>query len=583
MVGRRPAGNGIIARPEARSTPPGSALIPASAFAPPPNSTPGRRLADFVIFVLLVGAAGALSVRRGQDANWDLQNYHFYNPWAWVNGRRGYTHDIVAAQLQTYHSPIPDLPFYWMVAAGWDPRLIAFALAIPAGIAAFVLLKLLNLLFADLPTRERVAAVVVAFGIGITSAMGIGVLGTTMNEWPGALLVIAGLWVIVRALATRPGEPLAWGPLAAAGTLCGLAAGLKLTYGLFAFALCLALWLRRVRPWAAFARGFRDAFLFGLAVLLGTALSGGAWMWELWTQLANPVFPYGNVWIKSPWWGQYEVMGRPYGPHRLGEWLVFPFTLLAPRPFYVAETEYVDARMPVLYALALAAAAVWLARRWRDRYAGSAPPPAVAGTRSGEAWRLVALFFVLAFVLWTQQFSIYRYLVPLELVSGALLVGLLMFLLRPGYALPAAVVLAAVLVGSTRPPDWWHLEFRDRWFEVEVPPVDANALVLLTSDGPMSYVLPYFPPDARFFGLQNSINDPKRDTLMATTIAKAIRDHKGPLYSLTYPSNTGVDTLLAHDLLRLTETCKDVRTNMRTSPIQLCRLFRIPPNWGDRR
>ncbi|MFO1317744.1 MAG: hypothetical protein U1F58_19280 [Burkholderiales bacterium] len=558
-------------------------MIPASAFAPPPNRTPGRRLADFVLFVLLIGGAGALAVRRGQDANWDLQNYHFYNPWAWVNGRRGYTYDIVAAQLQTYHSPIPDLPFYWMVEAGWDPRLIAFALAIPAGVAAFVLLKILNLLFCDLPTRERVAAVTIAFFVGITSAMSIGVLGTTMNEWPGALLTLAGVWVVVRDMVTRPGLPPTRASLIAAGVLCGLAAGLKLTFGLFAFALCVALWLRRPRPWPAFARGFREAFLFGLAVLLGTAISGGAWMWELWTQLDNPVFPYGNVWIKSPWWGQYEVMGRPYGPHTLGEWLVFPFTLLAPKAFYVTETEYVDARMPVLYGLALAAAAAWLVRGRHAGYAGSAPAPAVAGPRTAEAWRVVALFFVVAFLLWTQQFSIYRYLVPLEALTGAAIIALLMYLLRPGYALPAALVLAAVLVGSTRVPDWWHLEFKDRWFDVQVPPVEPDALVLLTSDGPMSYVLPYFPPDARFFGLQNSINDPKRETLMAATISRVIKEHKGPLYSLTYPANTGVDTLLAHDLLRLTETCRDVVTNMRTSPIQLCRLFRIPPNWGDRR
>ncbi|MBK9117205.1 MAG: hypothetical protein IPM22_16670 [Betaproteobacteria bacterium] len=426
-------------------------MIPASAFAPPPNRTPGRRVADFAIFVLLVGAAGALSVRRGQDANWDLQNYHFYNPWAWVNGRRGYTHDIVAAQLQTYHSPIPDLPFYWMVAAGWDPRLIAFALAIPAGVAAFVLLKLLNLLFAELPTRERVAAVTIAFAIGITSAMSIGVLGTTMNEWPGAMLVVAGLWLVVRDMVTRPGEPLARTTLVAAGVLCGLAAGLKLTYGLFAFALCLALWLRRLRPWPAFTRGFREAFLFGLAVLLGTGVSGGAWMWELWTQFANPVFPYGNVWIKSPWWGQYEVMGRPYGPHTLGEWLVFPFTLLAPKAFYVTETEYVDARMPVLYALALAAAAVWLARRSRVRYAGAAPAPAVAGARTGEAWRLVALFFALAFVLWTHQFSIYRYLVPLEIIGRRAAGRAALSCCGPGSRRPPVVMVRSSLDRPARP------------------------------------------------------------------------------------------------------------------------------------
>lgn len=551
----------------------------AAASAPVPGKTPGGLVADVFWLLLCIAGTGWFSLRRGQDQNWDLQNYHFYNPWAWVHGKRGYTFDIAAAQLQTYHSPIPDLPFYWMVAADWHPKAIAFALAVPAGIAAFVLLKLLNLLFADLPMRERAVAVGIAFVVSATSAMGAGVLGTTMNEWPGAMLVLAGLWMIVRTLVRDGDASPSRGALVGAGLLCGLAAGLKLTFGLFAFALCLALWLRQAFSFRASVRHFGQAFVFGLAVLAGTAIAGGPWLWELWSQLQNPVFPYGNVWIKSPWWGQYEVMGRPYGPHTLVEWLEFPFRMWSPKPFFVAETDYLDARFPVLYGLALAALAVWLTQRLRARHVGPADATVLAGPFTAKAWRVVALFFVFSFLLWTEQFSIYRYLVPLEMLSGALIVALLFYLLRPGYALPAAAVLAFVLVASTKAPDWWHLEFEERttWFDVKVPPVEPNAIVLLTSDGPMGYTLPYFPQDTRFFGTNNSINDPQRDTLMEKTIVRALAAHQGPLYSLTYPKDTGVDALLAHNLMRLTETCQDVITTMRTSPIQLCKLFRIPP------
>ena len=89
--------------------------------------------------MLLLAAAivaGAVSVLvLGQDANWDLQNYHFYNAWAYVHDRLGW--DLAPAQLQTFHNPLVDLPFYAMVAADWPPRWISFALALPAGIGAF--------------------------------------------------------------------------------------------------------------------------------------------------------------------------------------------------------------------------------------------------------------------------------------------------------------------------------------------------------------------------------------------------------------------------------------------------------------
>ena len=67
--------------------------------------------------MLLAGTASVLLLR--QDANWDLQNYHFYNAWAFVHGRLGW--DLAPAQLQTFHNPLLDLPFYGMVAADWPP------------------------------------------------------------------------------------------------------------------------------------------------------------------------------------------------------------------------------------------------------------------------------------------------------------------------------------------------------------------------------------------------------------------------------------------------------------------------------
>ena len=542
-----------------------------------PRSTLARLFAprpwkwDAWLLAACIAAGGAVSVLLGQDMNWDLQNYHFYNPWAWLN-HRIYTQDIVAAQLQTYHNPLPDIPFYLMVKAGWRPRTIAFMLAVPTGIAAFVLIKLLLRLFADQPPRSRWLSVAAALIVSLTSGMGIGVLGTTMNEWPGAALTVAGVYLVVRALVAAPLARPSRRTLLAAGLLCGLATGAKLTFGVFAVGLCTAILLRG--PWRRgyFRGAFVDAFQFGLAVLAGTAITGGAWMWALWQRFGNPIFPYANIWIKSPWWGEYEVMGRPYGPHTLLEWLAFPFRMASPPPFFVTEQAYTDARFAVLYSVALLAAAAWLGQRIAARVRGvradTAPVP--------SAWRLVGLFWVVSFVIWTAQYSIYRYLVPLELLTGALLVCLLRYLFKPGAAGAVIVVVAAGLVATTSPPDWWRSEFGRRWFDVKVPYVLPDSLVLLTTDGPMSYVLPFFPADARHFGLNNNINDPKRKTLMEDAIVRAIRDHKGPLYSLSYPPGAGRETLLAHRLVYLPELCREVRSNMRISPIELCRLTRIP-------
>jgi hypothetical protein len=425
-------------------------------------------------------------------------------------------------------------------------------------------------LFRDLPRLDRWCAVGAALAIGATSAIGIGVLGTTMNEWPGAMCVVAALYFVVRALADNPGGALPIRTLVAAGVLCGFATGAKFTFGVFAVALCAAILLRG--PWTAtgIRSTFREAFRFGLAVLAGTAVTAGFWMWSLWTHFRNPIFPYGNIWIKSPWWGEYETMSRVYGPQTLLEWLVFPFTLAAPKPFYVAEVPLVDGRVPAVVALALTLAVTALVRRARE---GPAAPASGAGSRG---LLVLGIFFAVSFVVWTAQYSIYRYLVPLFCISGALAVAMQNAMLRPAARAPAAIMSAIMLVGTTAVADWWRVDFGAQWFEIRKPQVEKDALVLLATNAPMSYVIPSFPREARFLGIDNSISDARRRTLMEETIARTIREHRGPIYAMSYPWGSGVAALQERGLVRLPHLCQKVETNMRTSPIELCRVERGP-------
>ncbi len=536
-----------------------------------PTGSRSSRASDALLLVGCLVAAGIVSQFLGQDANWDLQNYHYYNPWAWWNGRI-FTHDIAAAQLQTFHNPLPDLPFYGMVAAGWPPRAIACVLALPAGVAAFFLAKLLQQLFRDVPDAERRVAMGAAFAIGVTPAIGIGVLGTTMNEWPLVALVMPALWLVVRALVNSGGGAIDRRTLVVAGVLCGLAAGLKLTAATFAVGLCAAILLRGPYGGAALRRAFAEAFGFGLAVLAGTAVTLGPWAWALWAQFGSPVFPYFNDWFRSPWWYERPALGRVYGPHNLGHWLRFPFELLSPKTAFVAEVPYRDARIPVTYGLALVAGAAWLSLRARGRHA--LPVPADLGV--SRAWQLVTAFFIVSFVLWTAQHSIYRYLIVLDMLTGALIVTMLQRVLRPGLVPGVALLVAVALVATTRPADWWRVDFGPQWFAVAAPAIEPNALVLLTSDAPMAYVLPSLPADARFAGIDNTINRAGFETRLYASIPNALREHRGPLYSLTHKAATGDEALRALGLVRRPETCASVTTNMATSPLSLCRLERLP-------
>ena len=80
-----------------------------------------------LIFAFCFIASGLRSLSLGKDANWDLRNYHWYNAWSVLNGRLGF--DLAPAQLQTYHNPLADLPFYGLASAFPEsPRLVAFCM-----------------------------------------------------------------------------------------------------------------------------------------------------------------------------------------------------------------------------------------------------------------------------------------------------------------------------------------------------------------------------------------------------------------------------------------------------------------------
>jgi len=190
------------------------------------------------------------------------------------------------------------------------------------------------------------------------------------------------------------------------------------------------------------------------------------------------------------------------------------------------------------------------------------------------AWRLVTGFFVTSFVAWAVLYRIFRYLVPLELLGGALIVCLLVRLV-PQKRVPVALAAALLLVIVTAKfPTWWRQKFDDHFLTVEMPAIKPDALVLLVTAEPMSYVLPSFPADARFAGLANNFNDPDRKNKLQQTIATLIRDHRGPLYALAVPPDRdeGAAALAAMGLART--SCALIRTNLRVSPLELCELRR---------
>ncbi len=75
----------------------------------------------------------------GQDANWDLLNYHAYVPSALLNGT--WFSDIHPASIQTYLTPYQDL-LCWPLVSG-VPAPIATAVLVAVQVSIFIPLGLI--------------------------------------------------------------------------------------------------------------------------------------------------------------------------------------------------------------------------------------------------------------------------------------------------------------------------------------------------------------------------------------------------------------------------------------------------------
>jgi len=524
-----------------------------------PSPLAGRYLWPAVFAACVLGA-GLRSILLGKDANWDLKNYHWYNAWAWLHGRHAI--DVAPAQLQSWHNPLADLPFHGLVHAVSDPRWVAFWMALPTAVAAFFLLRILALLFPfDRARANGVLWIGAAAVIGVTGAAGAATWGTTMNEWPPAALLMAALWLAVRA--TVAGEGAERRSFAAAGFLVGCAVGVKLTYAVFAFGFlagCLAFGPARER--------LTRVLLAGALAAAGFLATYGWWGWILWSEYGNPFFPYFNGIFRSPWWEPIDFFDRNFGPRDWRQWIFFPW-YFAQRSLLVSEVAFRDWRLATLLALTIAA---WIASRVRNlRENPNAPPPVPEPEAAG--WWLLGTFTLASYVAWLKLYGIYRYLVPLELVSGALIVGCVMYVFRRGRVRVATVlVLAALLVGTTRPGSWGRIPFGERYFDISVPAIPADSLVILGYRHPFAYAAPFFTPGVRFVSPVNNFLDLGQKNRLAMTAERLIREHRGPRYYLAYKKRTPHDdrTLAWFGLALDEAACQVVPSSMDEDHLRLC-------------
>jgi uncharacterized membrane protein len=347
-----------------------------------------------------------------------------------------------------------------------------------------------------------------------------------------------------------------------AGLLLGIGVGLKQPTIAFAVGFCLAFLVVAGGFW----RRMFLSFWFGIGITTGLAVSCGFFMWHLWHDFHNPFFPYFNNFFASPFGASESYRDLRFIPKGVFETLAFP-VVFSFDPGHVGEIVFRDFRILAAYVVLLASVAFLIKRR----------PVATAMVQPLIARTLIAAT-VLTFVVWIPLFSIYRYIIPLEMLAPlvcAAAVGLWPLSARVRTAIVAAML---ILVTVTAQPGTWLR--RETWsehvVEVTAPSLPADTLVTLIGIEPLSYVIPALGPDIQVLRLQGYLTDPKDgDNGVNREIRRRFDAHKGPI-SLLYASweRQTVERVLPYFGLTVDfDACGEVQSNLKASPEEWQRIF----------
>lgn len=531
----------------------------------PPKGQRARRLA-VAILLLAPFAVGLLALALGQDSNWDLRNYHYYNAYAFLNNR--YALDLLPSQTPYFYNPLLDVPFF-VLATHASAQVVGFALGFVQGLNFVLLFALAHAALIVPNARHKVIVCAGLAALGLLGGGGIALIGTTFGDNITSLGALLSAALIVRhldRLSIDRALPV-FGLAFLFGLPTGFMVGLKLPSVIYAVGLCGGL-LFTGGKWR---RGIMLGFAFGLGVLTGAAVTLGPWACFLQSHFGSPLFPYFNDIFHSPLEPPVSARDIQYVPHSWGDIFLMPFLFMA-HPFRVGEIAWRDWRIPLLYVLLPLAVILRLCfgRNRKSDDALAAP----------YAARYLLASFAISYFVWLLIFTIYRYAVTLEMVAPLLIVfavGMLPLKLSTR-ALVAAFMLA-VISASVQPGNWGRRTvWLDRFVEAKIPDLGdtSNLMILMAGIEPYSHLVPEFPPQVRFTRIQSNFSSPEQDKGINLLIHARVDAHReaGGRFMILIPNwqrDVAAKAVSYFGLKMLPDACQDVTDRLDNDiPLLLC-------------
>ena len=468
------------------------------------------------VTILGVMTMAAYAVYLGKDANRDFRDYHYYGCYCLLNGRLGL--DIYAAHLGQFLNPVAYLPFCWSV-DHLPPVLVGILYGALAGLSLGVLYQLAWTALAGLSRRNRMALCLLTAVAGLWSPLFLSAVGTSFTDSWAPLLVMLGLLAVL-----RDAESPSWRLILAAGLALGFATGVKVVYGVYAFALFLTLCTTFARPGL-----LRRLATYCAGVAAATLLVGGPWALALARRFGNPFFPFFNRIFRSPYFAPVNFPDPRWKATTVGQALEYPLHWAAENSSLSSEFPFRDLRFAFFVVLLVPVLVISLGCLLRPTRAVANEPESLFHPAHR---RLLLWFFTLAFLTWLYTIGHMRNATTLELLCPLAILAVCDCLIQHRRAAQLAFAAIALLgIVWIRIPNWGRRPYGDNWFQVTIPAElrTPNTLYVMPDSAPSAYLAPMLPASSRFVRLVPDARPVPPDRYLGPRIASAIHNHTGPL------------------------------------------------------
>ena len=474
--------------------------------------------------ILLPTLFGIIAIILGQDNSWDLRNYHFYNPYAFANGR--FHTDIQVAQLQTYLNPTLDFLFFSLI-ENYSPRIATFLMAFIQGINGTLVIVLFLILFQKIKPITRLVYIIGLTILATYAPLMISLIGTSSNDLTPSILILCALIITARCLQKETIIPNKY--IFLSGLLVGASIGLKLTQAPHAIAYAGAILFLP----GSISKRLKKMGVAVISLFFGVIITSGWWMIYLWSNYDNPFFPFYNDIFHSSLILEKNWSDNRYLPQSLFEHLCLPFKWLYKSQSSEKQYFYQDSRYAIIYIISI----IWLIKNLYAQFQKIVYKKQSKNQILSLEHLFIIIFFFISYIVWQLKFSILRYTHVLEMLAPSIILIVVLHLINNNKLRWITLLLfSTIILVQFKPPNIERLPFGETFFRVQFPKLEEpeNTMLLIAGEKPWGYLVASIPDEIQIVRLtSNIIKKDHQGIGMKEKIIKTIREHTGPIYLLT--------------------------------------------------